>query len=245
MRPGSRICIGLCIVGLFCGAGRNAEAAVITGIGQFILPGASTGSLSFSPAVAPNNDNATAASPNTISTGLGPFLNAGGFGILDYEFVVAESGGTTEYAFTTNVINNTGVAWNDFHFELGFGTGDSFVAVASGAALDFDTPDRDPAPASSVFPTLDASSNRLDWSGATVNYLGGGAGPFSSAFTLSFDVPDGIAALNPQGLNRFTLRSYPTATPVPEPTTSALLVAGLAILASRRRARNARRPGDR
>ena len=79
----------------------------------------------------------------------------------------------------------------------------------------------------------------MEWSGATVNYVGGpGGAPFSVAFSLSIDVPDGVAALHPQGVNRFTLRSFPTAQQVPEPATAALLGVGLAWAAVRRRGRN-------
>ena len=218
----------------------RAEAAVITSINQFILPGFSTGSLSVPPVVAPNNDNTAAPSPNTIATGgFGVFLNAGGFGILDYEFNLADSAGTTEYFFTTNVVNNSGIAWNDFHFQLGFGTGATFVPVGAGSGLDFDTADGDPAPSSSVFPVLNHQEDIVEWSGATVNYLGGAGGaPFSVAFTLSIDVPDGLTALHPQGENRFTLRSFPTAQQVPEPTTVALVGVGLAWSTLRRRGRN-------
>jgi hypothetical protein len=55
------------------------------------------------------------------------------------------------------------------------------------------------------------------------------------AFSLSFDVPDGLAALNPEGVNRFTLRSMPTAQQVPEPTTITLIGLGLLCGALRRR----------
>ncbi len=217
----------------------RAEAAVITSINRFILPGFSTGSLTVPLPVSPNNDNTAAPSPNTIATGgLGIFLNAGGFGILDYEFNLADSGGTTEYFFTTNVVNNSGIAWNDFHFQLGFGTGAAFVPVGAGLGLDFDTSNADPAPTSTVFPVLSHQANLVEWSGATVNYLGGPAGaPFSVAFSLSIDVPDGVAALHPQGENRFTLRSFPTAQQVPEPATAAVVGLGLAWAAVRRRGR--------
>jgi len=214
-----------------------ASAAPNTWRPQFILPGFSTGSLTVPLPVSPNNDNTAAPSPNTIATGgFGIFLNAGGFDILDYEFNIADSGGTTEYFFTTNVVNNSGVAWDDFHFQLGFGTGAAFVPVSAGFGLDFDTPDADPAPTSTVFSVLNHQENLVEWSGATVNYLGGSAGaPFSVAFSLSIDVPDGVAALHPQGVNRFTLRSFPTAQQVPEPATAALFGVGLAWAALRRR----------
>ena len=231
--------LGMAAAMLATGAAR-ADAAAITSINQFILPGFSTGSLTFSPVAAPNNDNAAAPSPNTIANpGLGVFLNAGGFGILDYEFNLADSGGTTEYFFTTNLVNNSGIAWDDFHFQLGFGTGAAFVPVAAGVGLDFDTPDRDPAPTSSAFPVLNHQPNVVEWSGATVNYLGGtGGAPFSVAFSLSIDIPDGLAALHPEGVNRFTLRSFPTAQQVPEPATAALVCLGLVYAALRRRVHN-------
>ena len=229
-------CVGLLAASVFCIGGHRAEAATITSINQFILPGFSTGSLSHSLAVAPNNDDAAAASPNTIGTGGGIFLNAGGFGILDYEFNLVDSGGTTEYAFSTNVVNNTGIAWSDFHFQLGFGTGADFVPVGVATGLDFDTPGGTPAAFSTVFPTLGQQANRLDWSGATVNYLGGaGGGPFSAVFSFSIDIPDGLAAAHPAGVNRFTLRSFPTAPQVPEPVTAVLVALGLAGFAAQRR----------
>jgi hypothetical protein len=214
----------------------RVEAGVITSVSQFILPGFSTGSLSVSLPVAPNNDDTVSPSANTIANGgLGIFLNAGGFGALDYEFNVADSGGTSEYFFTTNIVNNTGIAWDGFRFVLGFGTGASFVAVGDGFGLDFDTPDVTPAPTSTVFTALNHQQSLVDWSGATVNPLGGPAGaPFSVAFSLSIDVPDGIGALHPEGLNRFTLRSFPTAQEVPEPATAALLGVGIAWTAWRR-----------
>ena len=230
-------CLGVLAALLLCVGSRAADAGVITSVNQFILPGFSTGSLTHSLPVSPNNDDLASASPNTIATGgLGIFLNADGFGILDYEFNVAESGGTTEYFFTTNVVNNTGVDWHDFHFQLGFGTGENFVPVGDDVGLDFDTPAGAATPTSTVFPLLDYQAGLVDWSGATVNYLGGpGAGPFSVAFSLSLDIPDGLAALNPEGAGRFTLRSFPTAQQIPEPATILLIGVGLLSVAVRRR----------
>jgi hypothetical protein len=239
MRLRHLFCAGV-LAAVFCSGGAKADAATISNISQFILPGFSTGSLSVPAVAAPNNDNTATPSPNTIATGgFGVFLNAGGFGILDYEFNLAVSGGTTEYFFTTNVINNTGVVWTGFQSQLGFGTGVNFVPVGPGFGLDFDSPDGDPAATSAVFPILNHQQNLLEWSGATVNYLGsGGGGPFSVSFSFSIDVPDGLAALHPAGVNRFTLRSFPTAQQVPEPATAAFLGLGLAYAALRRRGRN-------
>jgi hypothetical protein len=215
------------------GAYRNAEAAVITSV-SVALPGFSTGSIGpvgGAANVAPNNDNSVPPSPNLIPTTI--FLNAGGFGIIDLDFLLADSGGTTEYFHTPFVINNSGVTWTDFHFQLGFGSGANFVPAGAGIGLDFDTPTGDPTPTSSVFTALTHGPTVLNWNGGTVNDLGSGGPPFSVAFSLSIDVPDGLAAIHPQGLNRFTLRAFPTA--VPEPGTLALIATGLGFSILRRR----------
>ena len=150
------------------GACANAEAAAITSVSQFLLPGFSTGTLGPVGAnPAPNNDNTAGASPNLIPASI--FLNAGGFGILDFEFNVLDSGGTTEYFHTPLMVNNSGVTWTDFHFQLGFGTGASFVTAGPGSGLDFDTPTGDPPPTSSAFTVLAHAPTSLEWSGGTVN----------------------------------------------------------------------------
>jgi hypothetical protein len=64
----------------------------------------------------------------------------------------------------------------------------------------------------------------------TLGWSGGSVPRFRPApFTFAIDVPDQLAAVNPSGLNRFTLRQEPiTATAaVPEP--SAFGIAGLAL----------------
>jgi len=120
------------------------------------------------------------------------------------------------------------------------------VPASAGSGLDFDTPEGDPPPTSSVFPALNHQPNRVEWSGATVNYLGSSnGGPLSVALSLSIDIPDGLTALHPQGVNRFTLRSYPTAQKVPEPTTAALIGIGFACVALRRRGRSGALPRPR
>ena len=209
---------------LICGLPGAASAGLITNIGTIILPGASTGSFGPVSTPSPNNDNLATASPNTLPYSV--FFNAGGVGNLDVEYVVVNSGGTTEYRVTTQlpgVVNNTGQEWRDFHFQLGFGVGASFVPSGALDALDFDTPDRDPSPTSSVFTALSHQADALDWTGGVVPSIGG------VRFELAIDVPDNLQLINPNGVNRFTLRQTPTLGPteVSEPTTATLLLAGL------------------
>jgi hypothetical protein len=211
--------IGVCVVCLLSAA--TGRAGTITGVATTVFPGASTGSvgpIGLTPA--PNNDNETGPSPNVIPYSI--FYNT--FGTLEVEFEVTDSGGVTEYRITQNVVNNSRVIWRDFHFELGFGTGANFVRSGAGDGLDFDTPDRDPAPTGGAFTTLLHGDDTIDWSGASIPSIG------VVAFALAIDVPDGITS--------FTLREFPTTAVVPEPSLAALAMSGglaLAALARRRR----------
>ena len=45
------------------------------------------------------------------------------FGLVDIPMTVANSGGTTEYYLSELVTNFSGVPWNAYRFELGFGLG--------------------------------------------------------------------------------------------------------------------------
>lgn len=207
----------------------SAGAATISSAPSVSLPGPSTGTVGPVGATpAPNNDNATAASPNLVPASI--FFNA--FGTAEIEFAVANSGGTTEYSFSQSLVNNSGQTWSGFRFDLGFGTGSSFTRASDASGLGFDVPNRDPAPFSSRFSVLDHQTARLDWSGADVPAIG------SVLFTFSIDVPDGLAAFHPTGLDRFTLHGTPVvAAPIPEPATLLLMGAGLVFVAWRGRRR--------
>jgi hypothetical protein len=152
------------------------------------------------------------------------------------EFALTNSGGTTEYRVGPaglGLVNNTGSPFTGFLAELGFGTGMDFVRSAAGDGLDFDTPDYDPAPVLPAFSAVTLDTDSLRWSGGTVPSVGG----FVVGFSI--DVPDGLEAIHPEGLNRFTLRVTPLSeAAVPEPATTLLTLLGLSsvAVALRRRA---------
>lgn len=199
-----------------------AQAGVITSVTTTVLPGSSTsaiGPIGSSPAQ--NNDNAPAASPNTIPYSV--FFN-GAPGPLLVEFATSNSGGTTEYRFTQTFVNNTGQVWTGFVFELGYGLGAAFTPSGATDGLDFDWPNADPTPTASLFSVLSHQSDRIEWSGGSVPSVG--------ALTLTFaiDVPDSLAAFNPNQLDRFTLRQTPIVATQSVPEPSSLLLLGPALL---------------
>jgi hypothetical protein len=212
------------------GSATRASGGIITAATLFSLPGFSTGSLGPVGATpSPNNDNAIGPSPNTIPYSI--VYNT--FGMAEFEFAVAASGGTTEYLFSTPgllpVVNNTGIPWTDYHFELGFGTGSGFVRSSATDQLDFDMPDADPSPTATIFAVLNHQTDTIDWSGGIVPSIG------SVRFMFAVDVPDGLDTVNPYGVSRFTLRQTPTAAAIPEPAVLLLMTSAAAGLARRRR----------
>lgn len=230
-RPLLTLLVTAIVVTVF--AANEARGGTITGLGASSLPGFSTGTIGpVGNTPSPNNDNSAVASPNVIPYSI--FYNT--FGTAEVEFVVVNSGGTSEYRITQTLLNTSGQVWAGLHFELGFGTGAGFVVSTASDAVDFDIPDLDPAATAFPFPTLGHQADTLDWSGAVA--------PVFSPAVVSFhiDVPDDLQLINPSGLNRFTLRQTPVAAqaPVPEPGSALFLLSGLAVclVFSRRAKRN-------
>lgn len=212
----------------------GARAGTLASITASSLPGTSTGTIGpIGTPAAPNNDNAVAASPNTVRYSV--FFNAPG--PVQVEFATESSGGSTEYRFTQSFVNNTGQAWSGFVFELGYGLDAAFTPSVAADGLDFDTPDADPAPTASSFAAVAHHADRMAWSNGSVPSIG------VLNLGFSIDVPDNLAAVHPAGVSRFTLRQTPVvAAPVPEPSTLLTGAGGLlALIAARRRARTLQR----
>jgi PEP-CTERM motif len=204
-----------------------ARAGTITAFGRSVLPGSSTGQIGpVGSSPAPNNDGSSVPSPNQVNYQV--FANSNG--ALEVEFVVANSGGVTEYRFGQVLFNLTGETWFGFEFELGYGVGTDFVRSAAADGLGFDLDSPAPPAGSPAFATVAQGLDTLSFGGGLV----AGATPLPMGFTI--DVPDALAAWNPTGQPRFTLRQSPVTSAVPEPSTAMLLLAGsLALIALRRK----------
>ncbi|TWT42502.1 choice-of-anchor F family protein [Botrimarina hoheduenensis] len=198
-----------------------ASAGQITGFSWFSGV-ASVAGTTFSPPVAPNNDNAVGTSPNSIFVTQKDYR---AIGPVDLVFDVTDTGGVTEYLVMEGVQNSTGLDWTSYHIELGFGEGAGFVKSLPGDGLDFDSPDFDSDldfnPGGFFFPIVTASEDDLFASGGTQPDFS-----FAGNYLFHIDVPDGITS--------FTIRQSPIA--VPEPTSLCLLLAfGCASLVGLRR----------
>jgi len=127
-----------------------------------------------------------------------------------------------------HVTNESGIAWNDFHYTLGYGADDQFVQSEAGdglgfvglsGLLPFGFPVNE-VPYSSVFTEYVMYEDTLDWWGGLVPDHG----------VVDFGI--GIL-VNNIGVDSFTLREQPS--PIPEPATMFLLGSGLVGLAGFRK----------
>ncbi|HKQ47079.1 MAG TPA: choice-of-anchor F family protein [Phycisphaerae bacterium] len=197
----------------------DAQGGVITALTWHSGVASVAGDIIMPPS-APNNDNQVGVSPNLVQVLQKNYV---GIGPVDLVFTVADTGGTTEYRMNEGVANNTGIAWSDYHMELGFGFGSGFVPATPGGGLDFDAPDHDsPVTMGPGFPGFLVTELEIFASGFLPNTA------FNGGMIFHLDVPDGVS--------EFTLRQSPV--PVPEPTTVVMLLCGLGLL--RRRTRQVR-----
>lgn len=169
----------------------------------------------------PNNDNAILNNPNKVKL---PNWSPMAIEPFDIIFTVQPSDGTTEYFFSETITNNTGIAWIGYQLELGRGVGDTFyrfdeIPLPLNIRLpDFDTPERDPTPISSVFSTPSTHGDiDIQWSGGIVPPAG------TVDFTFSIDTPDDWLAFDLY--SDFTLRQ----TPEPIPAPPALILGALGL----------------
>ncbi|MCI0379793.1 MAG: hypothetical protein L0215_19610 [Gemmataceae bacterium] len=191
-------------------------------------PGLQNGGLYFivgGDTPTPNNDNVF----NKVNFH-SQDVSFGATGFIDIEFTIDNTLGISEYWFEARVTNRTGVSWNGFIAEVGFGTGSSFAPAAplAGEGLDFDWPDRDPAPFNGInpnnppaefFPDVLHDHSLIVWSrGATGNLLPNGQ---MGTFFFHIDVPDfTLSQMNPSVQTptgyRMTLRLRPSVAPAQE-----------------------------
>jgi hypothetical protein len=229
----------LCAVAWAGGLMSPGWAGEITALESTSGPG--LGQAAVSGIVTPDegNDNVDVRSPNQVDFTVRFDKTA----YIDLVFTVGPVGGISEYYFNAAtpdgfINNNTGNFWRGMLFELGFGTGANFIRSNGFDALDFDEPyvsqggtGPDPVPTSSDFASRfqPPQPDLILWTNGLV------APGANTEFTFSTDVPDVNAEIpeayrfsssgDPLDIDsyRFTLRI----TPIPEPASLALALAGL------------------
>jgi hypothetical protein len=206
----------------FAGTILSVPAPVASGpgMGFVAVPGIVT--------INPNNDNSAGGlTDNNIVVPLKRFDAAD---YIDIVFAVLPTappigGGpaVTEYRVSEFVDNNSGINWQAYRMQLGFGTGAGFTLSGAGDGLDFDAPTFDFPPMSTAMPTVGLGADELVFSD-------GVHGSGAQLYEFRIDVPNLPSAGGP---STFTLRQIPVA--VPEPGLWAL--AGMMLLGFLRRAR--------
>lgn len=194
--------------------------------------GAGSGSLVIPATPVVNNDDISTAEPLNEITGAFDFAAAG---YIDIVCACEETGHTgagpggnneaTEYGFVVTVTNSTAVNFDDFKFELGFGTGGSFVQSSTSDLIDWDTvgflggPQLTPTPTYSKTGSLSHGANLLTWTFSGANRI---APAETVTFTMQMDLSDGYEPGSTERLpaeagrsgNTFnlTIRAYPSST---------------------------------
>lgn len=202
---------------LFASSATPTHAGQIFGLNWYSGVASVAGEF-ISPPVDLNNDDVAGPSPNEIFVLQKNYM---AIGPVDIVFDVIASGGTTEYAVIEGVSNSTGIDWNGYRLELGFGVGDDFVKSTSGDGLSFDAPDyNSPFDMGLFFPDVVVSEHDVTASGGIHP-----AAAYMGDIIFHIDVPDGITS--------FTLRQAPL--PVPAP--GAGIIGALTLLAAAPRRR--------
>jgi PEP-CTERM motif len=194
---------------LSCVCGTVAQAGIIPLGGAVSVVGGGTASVTGPFTQVPNN-NPTATSSNFAA--IQKTFTSSTLTPIDIVFNVNNSQGVTEYLLAEGVFNGTGAKWNDYHVQLGFGTGAGFTLANPAFGLQFDST---PPPSSVNFPTTALAPQKLDFSGGVVLANSG------ASLSYTIDVPDSATA----GSYQFTLRQFPSV--VPEPGTFVLAAIGL------------------
>lgn len=175
-----------------------AAAQVVSSFDGASGPGLASMSFNNIYTPSPGNDDVAGASDNWMA------VHQKDYDVVDYidmVFSVDDVGmPTSEYIFTEGVNNGTGVNWTDYHLELGFGVGGDFVISPPGDGLDFDAPDENSPYDFPPFATVVVGEDTIDCYDGIV-----APGGFYN-FGFPIDVPSTIST--------FTIRQWPTISPV-------------------------------
>lgn len=220
----SAMLVKVCAYGFVLGASIPLDAATIMSVESFAVfnngtqPGCLSGSFCESALFAASGvSSITTISPNNdeVSTGNQNLVTEDFWFSLPLEYIVTfratNSGGVTEYLFEDLI-------GNEFDF-VGLPITRHRITLQTDQAvtqdqLDFDTPDKDPAPTSAFFLSIDMHEDDLiEWTGLIGKTE-------SRTITYSLDVPDcgvstGITCSLDSNSYSFTMRHIVNPIPVP------------------------------